>query len=290
MILTTRRALAAFLAVACGAAGADEAASTDRTFPEGWYVAPMATYFSPDSGRCAVDGGFGATAALGHRGEAASLEVWAQYLSVSHGVCNYTVPDSGNPPDNPDGDLDDDPDPVSEPAGDLKLSGGGLALLVGPFFKQEFLARLYGIVSVGVLKRSGHPQYASDDTTIVGDVGAGYLQPLRLWQRDFLVRVEARYRFDVQPPPHPDEQDPAPPHSYNDVVVSLGLQVPLSARPEPAAATEPVNVVPVTDTDRDGVPEEFDACPDTTFGAPVDAAGCMPGATPPQESPTGDAS
>jgi hypothetical protein len=289
MTLTTRCALAAFLAAACTAASAEDEPD-HRPFTEGWYVAPMATYFSPDSGRCAVDGDFGATAALGHRGEAASIEVWAQYLSAPHGSCAYTVPDSGNPPENPDGDVDSDPDPVTEPAGELKLSGGGLALLVGPFFKQEFLARLYGIVGIGVLRRQGHPQYPDDESTIVGDVGAGYLQPLHLWQREFLVRLEARYRYDVQPPPHPDEQDPAPPHSYNDVVVNLGLQVPLSAPPEPAPAAEPVTVVPVTDTDGDGVADDADACPDTAPGTTVGGSGCDTGTSAPPQSTPGDAS
>lgn len=289
MISVMRPLLATAAVLGCGAAAAQEDAAR-RPFPEGWYVAPMATYLTPDSARCAVDGDFGVAAAFGHRGEAASIEVWAQYLKVPHGACSYTVPDSGNPPENPDGDLDDERDPVTEPAGEVALNGGGLAVLVGPFFEQPILARLYGLVAIGVMQRQGHPQYPDDDTTIVGDVGAGYLQPLRLWRREFLVRIEARYRFDVQQPPHPEDQEPAPAHSYNDVVVNLGLQLPLSAVADPAAPAEPVNVVPVTDSDADGVPEEFDACPATAAGVPVDGSGCASTTTPSTESPTGEAS
>ena len=270
---TTRCLLAASFAIAAGAAAAQEPSRPASTAArEGWYVAPMATFMSPDSERCEVDDGFGASLALGHRGETASVEVWGQFLGLKHGTCNYTVPDSGDPPD---GDLDSDPDPASDPAGEVKLNGGGIALLVGPFSEQWY-ARMYGLVGIGVLQRKDHPHYADDETTIIGDLGAGYLQPLRLWGRDFAVRLEARYRFDVQPPPHPDDHDPAPPHSYNDVIVNLGVQVPLSRAVEPAAAPEPVGVVPAPagDSDNDGIHDDRDQCPDTPPNSYVNNTGC----------------
>jgi outer membrane protein OmpA-like peptidoglycan-associated protein len=271
---TTRCLLAASFATAAGSAAAaqEPSAPASTAIREGWYVAPMATFMSPDSERCEVDDGFGASLALGHRGETASVEVWGQFLGLKHGRCDYTVPDSGDPPD---GDLDSDPDPFSEPAGEVDLNGGGIALLVGPFAEQWY-ARMYGLVGIGVLQRKDHPHYADDETTIIGDLGAGYLQPLRLWGRDFAVRLEARYRFDVQPPPHPDDHDPAPPHSYNDVIVNLGVQVPLSRAVEPAAAPEPVGVVaaPAGDSDNDGVTDDRDQCPDTPPNSYVNNTGC----------------
>jgi len=235
----------------------------------GWYVAPMATYMKPDSGRCNVDDGLGASVALGNRGDFASLEVWGQFLSLSHGGCTYTVPDGA--------DMDSNRDPVNEPAGTVKLNGGGIALLVGPFFDTPALARLFGIVGFGVLLREDHPQYTQDDSTIFGDVGLGYAHPFQLFGLDVIARTEVRYRYDVQQPPHPDNEEPAPPHNYQDLIFNLGLQFALSA-PEPVEepAPEPVAVVAVADADGDGVPDETDTCPGTGVGTMVDATGCEP--------------
>jgi OmpA-OmpF porin, OOP family len=256
-----------------------QAANAGSPFPPGWYVAPMATYMKPDSARCGVDGDFGAAAVFGHRGEFGSLELWGQFLSLPHRGCSYTVPDSGNPPDNPDGDLNDERDPVTEPAGTVELNGAGIALLVGPFFEDRVLSRFFGLIGFGALRREDHPQYAQGDTTIVGDVGLGYLQPFQLFGAPMGLRLEARYRYDVQQPPHPsaDEQDPPPAHSYQDLIFNLGLQFALSPPPpQVAEATEPVGVVAVADADGDGVADGEDACPGTAVGTLVDATGCEP--------------
>ena len=278
MTTTIRRMLAAFLAATCGAAVADEGEGTDGAFPEGWYVTPMATHYSPDADRCGTDGKFGFAAALGHRGETASVEIWAQHLEVPYASCTYTYPEP----------TQTDPDAratVVEPAGELKLNGGGIALLVGPFSAQHWYTRFYGLVSIGVLQRENRVQDDNDDSTIIGDVGAGYLQPLRFWERTFAVRLEARYRYDAQQPPHAREDyDPPVRRGYNDVVFNLGLQVPLSRAPQaPAAAAEPVAVVPVGDSDGDGVADAIDTCPGTEAGATIDATGCALAVAPPAE-------
>jgi outer membrane protein OmpA-like peptidoglycan-associated protein len=277
MNITNRRVLAALLAIASVGAAAQEApAPASAPFRGGWYVAPMATYMSPDSERCNVDSDYGVTGVLGHRGESASIEMWAQYMTLPHGGCAYTVPDSGNPPDNPDGDVDDNPDAASDPAGEVKLNGGGLTMLVGPFSEHALLSRLYGIVGIGVLQRKDHPHYRNDHSSIIGDVGAGYLHPFRLWERDLLLRVEARYRYDVQPPPEPQDGDPPPTHTYNDVIVNLGLQVPLSKPEQAAPAAEPGGVVPAAagDSDNDGVNDDRDQCPETPANSYVNNVGC----------------
>jgi hypothetical protein len=271
-------ALAATVAAKAAAAG------EPPPVREGWYVAPMATYLSPDADRCGASSELGFSAALGHRGETASVELWAQSVEVPYASCTYTYP--APTPTDPDATAQ-----YTEPAGTLELNGGGIALLVGPFGPQWY-ARVYGLIGIGVMQAENRIEDDDDDSTIVGDIGAGYLQPLRLWQRDFYVRLEARYRYDAHQPPHAErDYDPDVPKGFNDVVVNLGLQVPLSAPPaDPAAAAEPVNVVPVTDSDHDGVPDEVDTCPDTMPGLTVDALGCTPAAEPSSESPTGDAS
>jgi outer membrane protein OmpA-like peptidoglycan-associated protein len=273
------------LSAAAPLAFAQEAAQAGSPFPPGWYVAPMATYMKPDSARCNVDSGFGAAAVFGHRGEFGSLELWGQFLSLPHGECSYTVPDSGNPPDNPDGDIDADRDAMTEPAGTVKLNGAGIALLVGPFSENRMLSRFFGLIGFGAIRREDHPQYTQGDTTIVGDVGLGYLHPLQLFGAPAGLRFETRYRYDVQQPPHPsaEEQDPPPAHSYQDLIFNLGLQFGLSAPPaQVAEAAAPVTVVPVADADGDGIADDQDTCPGTGVGTMVDATGCAP---PPAAAP-----
>lgn len=231
--------------------------------PPGWYVAPLVTWMQPDSARCGVQDDYGAALVAGHRGDFGAIELWGQFLQLPHDGCTYTVP----------APTMTDPDAratVNEPAGEVSLNGGGIDLVVGQ--------RLFGLVGFGVLRREDHPQYATGDTTIFGDVGAGYLHPFTLFGRQVAARVEARYRYDVQQPPHPEDQAPAPAHQYGDVLVNAGLQVALSA-PAPVvaeAAPEPVAVVPASDTDGDGVTDARDQCPDTPAATAVDDRGCAP--------------
>lgn len=266
--------LAALLAVG-PAAAREPAAPETGPFRPGWYVAPLLSYMQPDTARCAVDSDFGLAAVLGHRGDFASIELWGQLLKLPKGECHYTVPDADS--NDVATDPDDSRDDATEPSGEVTLTGGGLNLVLGPFFDEAILSRFFGIVGLGVLRRQDHPQYPDDDSTIFGDAGLGYLQPLRVLGWDVSARLEARYRYDVQQPPHPDEQDPAPPHSYSDIIVSLGLQIPLSAPPQPVPdAVEPVAVVASGDADGDGVADDRDQCPDTVAGIAVDGTGCAP--------------
>jgi outer membrane protein OmpA-like peptidoglycan-associated protein len=266
------------LAAVAHAAAAQEAAPPQDEpagpIRPGWYVAPMALYLKPDSGRCNVDADFGGAAAFGHRGSFASLELWAQVLKLPHDGCTYTVP----------APTDVDPQAratVNEPAGEAGLNAFGLALMAGPFFADEVLARFFGVVGFGVIQRKDHPHYSEDDSTIFGDVGLGYLHPVRLFGRDAAARVELRYRYDAQQPPHPDDHDPAPPHAYGDLVLQAGLQFALSRAASPPVA-EAVAVVEVADADGDGVGDDADTCPGTLAGTSVDAAGCEP---PPEVPP-----
>jgi OmpA-OmpF porin, OOP family len=255
------------------AAGAQDATGTPSPVPRGWYVAPMATYMKPDSARCGVDSDLGGSLALGHRGEFASLELWGQLLSLPHSGCTYLVPG----PSTPD-PTDDERVAFTEPGGTVKLNGGGLGLVFTPFSEGRILPRFFALVGFGVLQRKGHPQRAEDDTTIFGDAGLGYMHPFELFGVQTAARIEARYRFDAQQPPHPTaaEQDPPPENSFGDVILNLGLQFALSRAPTPAAAPEPVAVVAVADADGDGVADDIDTCPGTEAGVTIDATGCAP--------------
>ena len=250
---------------------------------EGWFAAPMITFMLPDSARCGVDSGSGFALGLGRRGDFGAIELWGQFLELAHGGCTYLVPG----PSTPDPD-DDERVPFTEPDGTLSLNGGGLDLLIGPYY-DDWYARFFGIIGFGVLMRQGHPQYANDDATLVADAGVGYLQPFQLFGYDLALRAEARYRHDVQPPPRPDssEQDPPPAHDFADLVFNVGLTAALSPRPKPPAppAPPPVAVVTVADADGDGIADADDQCPDTSAGVAVNGTGCVPEAPAPEPEP-----
>ena len=263
-----------FCVLAAASAHAEEAsqataAESEPGLFENLYVAPMATYFKPDSRRCAVDDGLGATAIIGYRREFAGLELWLQYLPLDAGECSYTVPDGG--------DLDSNRDPVTEPAHPMSLDGAGVALRIGPFSKDWFLARFFALIGIGTALREGHPQYGSDDYSMLADGGIGYVHPFTIWGVQTGVRTELRYRFDFQQSPYPQNQEPAPKDSYRDMLLNVGLELG-GWPPEAPAPAEPapVQVVQVVDTDGDGVPDERDQCPETPAEAKADDSGCVP--------------
>jgi hypothetical protein len=177
----------------------------------GWYAAPLFSYTRVDDARD-TDDGVGVALAFGYRGGFARLELAAIHTPLGDGA---------------------------------RLGGGQFAVLAGPFDEQRPLGRLYGIIGFGVLRRQNHPGFERDATTIFGDAGAGYMQPLRWLARGLQLRVEARYRHDVQQPPHDD----AGPRRFGDVVVNAGLHVPLmrGARATAAARDQDVSVVPATE-------------------------------------------
>jgi OOP family OmpA-OmpF porin len=110
---------------------------------------------------------------------------------------------------------------------------------------------------------------ALDHADITTSAGLGLLSP-PFSDYGIRVRAEARYvqdRFVGNP---------------EDVHFSLGLFFPLR-RPKTVEVVrtkyeevEVVREVPVRDTDKDGVPDNVDACSDTLATATVDARGCVP--------------
>lgn len=113
---------------------------------------------------------------------------------------------------------------------------------------------------------------ALDHADITSSAGLGLLSP-PFSDYGIRVRAEARYvqdRFVDNP---------------EDVHFSLGLFFPLR-RPKTIEVVrteykevEVVREVPVRDTDKDGVPDNVDACSDTLATAAVDARGCVPAQT-----------
>lgn len=251
MNVMLRTTLAALLALASGAATADDPAPASGLFPQGWYATPMLSYTRTDSERD-TGSGKGLMAALGHRSDIAAIELDLYYAKL---------------PASPE---------------DAKLNGGILALVAGPFFEDDVLSRLFAVVGFGAFKEESIPSLAEKDTSsIVGEAGLGYLHPFQLWGLRTSIRAEARYRYDYQQPPHPANT----PGSFQDTVFNLGVQVALSKEavvPEPAA---PAAVVPVTDSDNDGVNDDRDQCPDTPPGSYVSNTGCPQPVAAPAEPP-----
>lgn len=237
--------LGAILLVTAGHATAQDETSKSTVFPQGWYVAPMFSFTKADKSR-QTGNGIGAVLALGHRSDIAAIEIEGLYtrLPVNGG--------SGS--------------------GTAQLTGGELALVVGPFFEQDILSRFFGVVGFGILKEKNVPAMLQPATSsLAGEAGLGYLQPLRLWGLRMNLRSELRYRYDYQEPPHPAGAAA----NFQDLVLNVGVQVPLSREEEPASRP-PVTVVPaaVGDSDQDGVPDDHDQCPNTPAGSYVNNVGC----------------
>ena len=241
----------------------DEASSVTSPLKEGAYIAPMGSYIFTDGPK--TDDGYGGVLAGGYRLDWYALE----FKGVYHVV-----------------DAD---------TGDIKQSGGSVGGLVFPF---ESLPGLFGIVEVGGLSiekypatRTNAPSMTTKNIhTVTAGLGAGYLFGLSIGRYDFGVRAEALYRYGRR------DQDVTPggdinaPHNFGDVLVNVGLQLPLGLRPVEVAAAEPVAaVVPVEtppDSDGDGVPDDKDQCPGTPPGTQVDAVGCpLPPPPPPCKTP-----
>lgn len=201
---TIKRVLCVGLLVATGASYAQPQASTSEpAFRPGWYVAPMGSYTRGDRARDGTSG-IGGALVVGNRGEVATLELAGIYTSFSGAKGS-----SGSA---------------------ASLGGGELGLLLGPFFEHAILSRFFGVVGIGVFKQ---------ESSVFGDVGLGYMQPVRLLGIDGAVRSEVRYRYDVRQAPVPEGS----PAQFQDVVLNLGLLIPLSRAPEALPEPKPVAVV-----------------------------------------------
>lgn len=107
-----------------------------------------------------------------------------------------------------------------------------------------------------------------DAFEVMGNAGLGIVsKPLGYY--GLRIRAEARYVYD-------NFQD-----GYDDIRYAIGLELPLQAyerpvavAPEVPAPVEVVKVEEMADSDGDGVPDQFDKCPGTAAGMPVDGVGC----------------
>jgi OOP family OmpA-OmpF porin len=136
----------------------------------------------------------------------------------------------------------------------------------------------YVVAGVGAVYNDVYPSI-SDALGVTFNAGLG-LTTRPMGQYGLRVRAETRYVVDRW------ADDP------KDINVFLGIDIPLRRRSETVVRVETREVVrevirevaapppatpapaPVVDTDRDGVPDPQDRCPDTLPGTRVDAQGC----------------
>ena len=232
---------------------AEAASSVKSKLARKLYVSPMGNYFRAANAR-GTDDGFGGTITVGKSvTNGLNLELIGQYLVAD--------PKTGT--------------------GTAKLTGVGLGAMV---FPSNFLPDLYVPISLMRGQVKDNPGPIPDYSTTFFDIGLGYL--IGLTDAGTSVRAQVTYRMDAHGRElagvHTGERK-----AFYEGIASLGLLIPLgtTAAPveEPAPVEEaPAEIVPATDTDGDGVPDDTDQCPDTPAGTVVDATGCpVPAEAPP---------
>ncbi len=249
--------------LATGAAGAQSDDATPRRIENMGrpvYVAPMISFTVDDSAR-RTKVGYGGTLALGTRVLSfAAVEAMAYYTKFN-----------------------DENDIYVGARTEATGYGGNLLLFPLPgAMRDVFLlaGAAYNDVRQHPYTAGGAVGLADYDSTVY-DLGLGYLGAFDLFGNPAALRFEARYRLDD----HGEEGlGDGSDDQFGDVVLSAGFMFPLFySPPPPPPAPEPVEVVAVADADYDGVIDDIDQCPDSPYGATVDATGCTPAPEPEPE-------
>ena len=146
-------------------------------------------------------------------------------------------------------------------SGDVDEYGGGLDALVFPWRSQ---LSPYAVVSAMGLNVNSDRR--GSDLHVAGEAGGGLQYELDEHGTSIRTDVRARYSAD---------SETAPAGQLWDMVVNLGIYVPLGPKPQPVVAeAAPVDDCSTRDSDGDGVNDCLDKCPGTITGAKVDDTGC----------------
>lgn len=218
-----------------------------------FYMAPMASYSFFDEDTFEPDDETGGTLALGKSfGDHLALELYAFHFN------DVDITRSGT-------------------GGNFDSTGYGISALL---FPARDVFPIFGIVGVGEGEFDfdqvsgfgpGIGNINEQDSDFV-DLGIGFLVPVN----DFGLAIRGEYRYRTSDVDAVNGGE----YKFRDQIVSLGLQIPLGAKPEPAPVVQPAPEPapppppPPTDSDGDGVPDNRDRCPGTAPGTEVNRFGC----------------
>ena len=274
MITRSLRCSAALLCAGLLSAPAfaqDEADSTSRLL-QGSYIAPMASYIITDDD--AFDDGVGGTLAAGYRVGWWAIEASGVFGRYAGG--DPLVTTTGLPPLLPV--------TTTTPARDTDVIGGTINALVFPF---AGLPNFFGLIGAGGLNVDRHPQIGREYSMTTVEGGLGYIFPLSWGNYDFGIRADARYRYGDRESRVDPDGDLEIPGTFKDVLLNVGLQLPLGLRPTPPAPpAETVAVVPVLAICADGLDNDGDGlidfpadpgCTGTDDGDETDPPQCSDG-------------
>ena len=221
-----------------------ESSAAESPLRQGSYVAPMFSYVLSQDDE--LDNGYGGQLTLGYRQDFWAIEIGGIYTALSGG------------------------------SGDPTYKGATINGLLFPF---SSLPNLYGLIGAGGLEITDYPTKLSGSfSTTTAQAGAGYLFRFVAGRYEFGVRAEALYRRAFRDRRvNAQYQDLDVPRHLDDVLINIGLQLPIGLLPPPPPPPEPVKVVAVeepADSDHDGVIDSLDQCPGTEAGVIVDEKGC----------------
>lgn len=224
------------------------ATAQEKPFDDRFYIAPQVSYglFSEDNG-LDLDDNYGFGGAIGK-----PITKWLNLEAYYFKFPGVDIENGG-----PGAEVDE-------------IEGYGLTAL---FFPDHDAIPLYFLAGYAYGDFNTEAPIQNEEAQFI-DAGVGYIQPLN----DYGIALRGEYRYRNI---HVDGNTPNDfSENFDAHVLSLYLQVPLGAPPEPLPvakakpAPAPVQPAQPTDSDGDGVPDNRDQCPGTPPGTQVNAQGC----------------
>jgi OOP family OmpA-OmpF porin len=229
-------------------AAADDNANAWAKLGDRYYLSPSLSWVFADSGR-ETDDGQALSLAIGRRwSDVFALEAFAQYNRFDH----------------------------EQGSDSADLIGLGVNSLFFPTSKVP----AYLLLGAGYGDVQSHPGGDESYGALLLNLGGGYwCPPFDLLFKGMALRTEAVYRLDAHNDRRTGSTVDNGRKAFGDVLLSVGLNIPIGSVPTPPPPPEPepvevVAVVPPPDSDGDGVTDDLDQCPGTPAGTVVDASGC----------------
>lgn len=202
-----------------------------------WYVTPSMNFTNPDSEKN-LDGDFGYGLAIGKF----LTEKWSLDLEGNVGVLDYP--------------------------GEGHVSHTGIGLMGRYHFGGYETLKPYVGVGLGMIDHNGWEGIGNkvDSSDWMLNLGLGLRKKLT---NRLGLQAEVQYRLDT-------DDYTGTSSSYDDFLFVMGMNIALGASQEVVEEeAELVEPAPQLDSDKDGVSDANDDCPNTPMGARVDSRGCQ---------------